>query len=139
MSSEPPGDEPFQCAWIHLDGGVFVSLFGELDTASAPVLRDCLTHLVDEGATRLEVDVSELAFIDSTGLTVMMEQWHRLQALGGSLALLSPSPPVVKMLEITGLANLLLKLEPGLVDDRHVTPHHRVNMRRSSDGDVRTR
>jgi anti-sigma B factor antagonist len=119
VPSEPPGDEQFQCEWIYLDGGVFVTLFGELDTASAPGLRDCLAHLVDEGATRLEVDVSELAFVDSTGLTVMMEQWHRLQAMGGSLALLSPSPPVLRMLEITGLATLLLRPEPaGLFDDR---------------------
>jgi anti-sigma B factor antagonist len=139
MSSEPPGHEQFQCEWIYLDGGVFVTLFGELDTASAPILRDCLDHLVNEGVTRLEVDVSELAFIDSTGLTVMMEQWHRLQAMGGSLALLSPSPPVLRMLEITGLAPLLLKPEPdGLFDDRHVTPHKRVTMH-SSDGDIRTR
>lgn len=116
-----------------------MTLIGELDTASAPILRDGLAHLVDEGATRLEVDVSELAFIDSTGLTVMMEQWHRLQAMGGSLALLSPSPPVLRMLEITGLATLLLKPEPaGLFDDRPVTPHQRVTMH-SSDGDVRTR
>jgi anti-sigma B factor antagonist len=123
MSSEPLGDEQFQCEWIYLDSGVFVTLFGELDTASAPVLRDCLTHLVNEGATYLEVDVSGLEFIDSTGLTVVMEQWHTLQALGGSLALLSPSPAILRMLDITGLAPLLLKSEPaGLFKDRNVTP-----------------
>jgi anti-anti-sigma factor len=123
MSSEPLGDEQFQCEWIYLDGGVFVTLFGELDTASAPILRDCLAHLVNEGATYLEVDVSGLEFIDSTGLTVLMEQWHRLHGLGGSLALLSPAPAIQRMLDITGLAPLLLKSEPaGLFKDRNVTP-----------------
>jgi anti-anti-sigma factor len=123
MSSEPVGDEQFQCEWIYLDGGVLVTLFGELDTASAPVLRDCLAHLVDTGATNLEVDVSGLAFIDSTGLTVLMEQWHRLRPLGGSLALLSPAPAIRRVLDVTGLAPLLLKSQPaGLFTGRNVIP-----------------
>ena len=139
MSSEPLSDEQFQCEWIYLDGGVFVTLFGELDTASAPVLRDCLAHLVSEGATYLEVDVSGLVFIDSTGLTVLMEQWHRLQALGGSLALLSPAPAILRMLDVTGLAPLLLKSEPaGLFKDRNLIPLGPDELH-SPGGDLNTR
>jgi anti-sigma B factor antagonist len=137
MSSELSGDEQFKCEWIYLDGGVFVTLFGELDTASAPVLADCLAHLVNEGATHLEVDVSELEFIDSTGLTVVMEQWHRLQALGGSLYLLSPGTAIQKMLDITGLAPFLLNADPaGLFEGQGVTPHTRDELR-FSDRDLR--
>jgi anti-sigma B factor antagonist len=129
MSPEPPGNEQFNCEWIYLDGGVLVSLFGELDTASAPVLRDCLVQLVDQGATQLEVDVSELAFIDSTGLSVVMEQWHRLQELGGSLVLVSPSPAILKMLDITGLAACLLQVEStGHFATRIAGPHSRDEM-----------
>ena len=112
MSSGPSDDGQFKCEWVYLDDGVFVSLYGELDTATAPVLRDCLVHLVNEGAIHLEVDLSELEFIDSTGLTVMMEQWHRLQASGGSLILTSPTPAVLKMIDITNLAQFLLQSDP---------------------------
>jgi anti-sigma B factor antagonist len=108
MSSEPSGGDQFRCEWIYLDGRVLVTLFGELDTATAPVLRDSLTHLVNEGATRLEVDVSELTFIDSTGLTVLMDQRHRLRTRGGLLILLAPSRPILRMLDVTGLAPFLL-------------------------------
>jgi anti-anti-sigma factor len=107
-----------------------ITLFDELDTASAPVLRDCLAHLVNEGATHLEVDVSELEFIDSTGLTVVMEQWHRLQTRGGLLYLLSPAPAIQKTLDITGLAPFLLNSDPaGLFEGRQVTPHARDELR----------
>jgi anti-anti-sigma factor len=130
MSSEPSGDRQFKCEWVYLDGGVFVTLFGELDTASAPVLRDCLVHLVNEGATRLEIDVSDLDFIDSTGLTVVMEQWHRLQAVGGSLFLLSPAPAIQIMLDITGLAPFLVNSDPGgLFEDQNVIPRTGTDQR----------
>ncbi|MGI8983333.1 MAG: STAS domain-containing protein [Acidimicrobiales bacterium] len=83
-----------------------VRLFGELDMATAPQLRDELARLAANGATRVTVDLGGLGFIDSTGLTVLISGLKRLRAQGGELALRGPTPGTRKVLEITGLAEV---------------------------------
>nr|MDQ3643802.1 STAS domain-containing protein [Actinomycetota bacterium] len=50
--------------------------------------------------------LSGLAFIDSSGLSVLATGLNRLRAAGGDLALRSPSPATMKALEITGLTSV---------------------------------
>jgi anti-sigma B factor antagonist len=49
------------------------------------------------------IDMSELAFMDSSGLTVMLEAARR----GASVVLRQPSPVVRRLVEITGLTDVL--------------------------------
>jgi STAS domain len=63
------------------DGVVVVHLVGELDLASAGRLRAALHHLYREGTTSLVLDLSRLAFVDSTGV---VGDRGRLQALPGT-------------------------------------------------------
>jgi anti-sigma B factor antagonist len=83
-----------------------VRLLGELDMATASRLRDELVRLTADGATLVTVDMAELAFIDSTGLSVLVSALKRLRAQGGDIALRSPSPSTRKVLEITGLTEV---------------------------------
>ncbi|HET7720100.1 MAG TPA: STAS domain-containing protein [Acidimicrobiales bacterium] len=83
-----------------------VRLLGELDMSTAPQLRDELLRLVSGGATMVTVDLSELAFVDSTGLSVLITGLKRLRQQGGELALRSPTPGTRRVLEITGLTEV---------------------------------
>ena len=83
-----------------------VRLLGELDMSTAPQLRDQLLRLVSDGATMVTVDLSELAFVDSTGLSVLITGLKRLRQQGGEMALRSPSPGTRRVLEITGLTEV---------------------------------
>src|SRR5206468_1727423 len=93
---------------IVTDGGSGheVRLLGELDMATASRLRDELLRLAAGGATMETVDMAQLAFIDSTGLSVLVSALKRLRAQGGDIALRSPSPSTRKVLEITGLTEV---------------------------------
>jgi anti-sigma B factor antagonist len=83
-----------------------VRLIGELDMSTAPRLREELLRLVSDGATMVTVDLSELAFVDSTGLSVLITGLKRLRQQGGEMALRSPTPGTRRVLEITGLTEI---------------------------------
>lgn len=88
------------------ESGHEVRLLGELDMATASLLRDELVRLTSEGATLVTVDMADLAFIDSTGLSVLITALKRLRQQGGDMALRSPTPGTRKVLEITGLTEV---------------------------------
>ncbi|MDQ4069670.1 MAG: STAS domain-containing protein [Actinomycetota bacterium] len=81
-------------------------LLGELDMSTAPQLRDELARLASGGASVVTLDLSDLAFIDSTGLSVLITALKRLRQQGGDLTLRSPTPGTRKVLEITGLTQV---------------------------------
>jgi anti-sigma B factor antagonist len=83
-----------------------IQLFGELDMSTAPALREELVELIAAGATMVTVDLSELAFVDSTGLSVLITGLKRLRQQGGDMALRSPTPGTRRVLEITGLTEV---------------------------------
>ena len=81
-------------------------LLGELDMSTAALLRDELTRVTSDGARHVTVDMSDLVFIDSTGLSVLITGLKRLRHVGGDLVLRSPNPGTRKVLEITGLTEV---------------------------------
>ncbi len=81
-------------------------LLGELDLSTAPQLRDELVRASTEGAQMVTVDLADLAFIDSTGLSVLITGLKRLRQQGGDMALRSPTPSIRRVLEITGLTQI---------------------------------
>ncbi|MFN2607092.1 MAG: STAS domain-containing protein [Acidimicrobiales bacterium] len=85
-----------------------VALGGELDLYAAPQLRERLMALTDgDGRGDLVLDLAELAFIDSTGLGVVVEAAKSARARGRDLVLSRPTPSTYKVLEITGLHQAL--------------------------------
>ncbi len=83
-----------------------IRLLGELDMSTASLLRDELERLTSDGATLVTLDLSDLAFIDSTGLSVLITALKRLREQGGDITLRSPTPGTRKVLEITGLTQV---------------------------------
>ena len=89
---------------------------GELDLATAPVLASHLAPLPD-GTADVVVDVSRIDFVDSTGLSVLVQAHHTARSAGRRLVLVSPSLRVRRLLEITGLDDVMTILHgDGNVD-----------------------
>src|SRR6266542_1301570 len=80
-----------------------VVVAGELDVATADRLRDVLTAEIDSERPVL-VDLEDCSFIDSVGLSVLIAA---AQQAGRSLAIVSPSPAVKRLIEITQLDSLI--------------------------------
>ena len=83
--------------------GQAVVVRGEIDMATAPMLRDKLNQLVDAGATRIVLDCRGLDFLDSSGIGVLIAVRKRLGD-DGALTLESPQAHVRKVLDLTGVS-----------------------------------
>jgi anti-anti-sigma factor len=82
-----------------------ISLAGELDPHTAPLLQREIDRVLDEGGSDLVLDLSQLGFVDSSGLRVLIAAQHQLGEHGGTLVLRAPSETVRRLLEITGLVD----------------------------------
>ena len=82
-----------------------VRMVGELDMATAPKLRETVIKLLQPslGVGVVILDLSEVTFVDSTGLGVLAASRQRVEREGGALVLRGPRPNTVKVLEVTGL------------------------------------
>jgi anti-anti-sigma factor len=81
---------------------------GALDLESSRELRAVGTAAVraaGRGAV-LTVDLSQISFVDSTGLGVLVTLWHEANSAGGRFRVLSPSASAARILEITGVDSL---------------------------------
>ena len=93
----------FDLVTSRTDDAAVIRVIGELDLATAPQLRDVLADLTGQGTIHVTVDLSEVAFIDSTGVTVLVAGLKRLHDAGGDMALESPNASAMMVFEITGL------------------------------------
>ena len=88
-------------------GDVVVTVRGEVDLVSSPELR----RVLDEALTsspRVQVDLAGLTFIDSSGLSALVEAHRKAREAGGALVLLNPTSMLRRLLDITKLDSLLV-------------------------------
>lgn len=89
-----------------------VSVFGELDQATAPKLRSALTEAFG-GGTAVLVDLSDCDFIDSTGLSLLVEAKRKLADDERRFGVCCPDDDVRRLLALTGIDEAV-----GLFDTR---------------------
>ncbi|MFP5372213.1 MAG: STAS domain-containing protein [Actinomycetes bacterium] len=97
------------------DGTIVLTLQGELDMATAPGLGQAINQALDTLPTSLRLDLSELSFLDSTGIRVLIAGCRRAAVQGCSFILASPSRSVLKALRLTGVDRLMV-IEGGRPD-----------------------
>jgi anti-sigma B factor antagonist len=88
---------------VDISGWTVVSVYGELDVATAPDMREQLIELVNEGRAHLVLDLSGVDFLDSTGLGMIVSALKRARTHGGDLRLVSTESRITRLFEITGL------------------------------------
>jgi anti-sigma B factor antagonist len=85
------------------DGVTVIAARGELDLGSSPRLRDLAVKGLMGGNRALVIDLSDVAFIDSTGLGTLVAVLKRARSLGGDVGLVIVLDRVRKLFELTGL------------------------------------
>jgi anti-sigma B factor antagonist len=88
-------------------GRTVIELNGELDMFTAPLLRDVLLGVSGDGGNFLAVVMSGVAFLDSSGLGVLIGAAKRANAGGGGLCIAGARDNVLKVLRITGLTRVM--------------------------------
>jgi anti-sigma B factor antagonist len=79
-----------------------VAVSGEVDVYAAPALREGLAELLDEGKSVI-VDLTDVGFLDSTGLGALVAARTAAAEHGSSLPLVCTHQRILKLFTITGL------------------------------------
>jgi anti-sigma B factor antagonist len=87
-----------------LDEGLqTLAVHGELDQATAPELRTALAETMGDARYAVLVDLSDCEFIDSTGLSLLVEAKRRLSDDQRRFGVCCPDADVRRLLELTGI------------------------------------
>jgi anti-sigma B factor antagonist len=87
-------------------GSLIVAIGGELDIVTSRQLDEHLTRARGKDR-RVVLDLSDVEFMDTSSLAVIVGHWKRLEAAGGTLVLAGARYRYTKTLWITGLADRL--------------------------------
>jgi anti-sigma B factor antagonist len=112
VAEDAPHREQPVLAVDRIDGATVVRLAGELDLYNADEVRSALQRALAEGPARLVIDLSQVEFIDSTALGVLIETRSKLGQ--ARLALAAPQLGTRRALQVSGL-------------DRHLSVHDTVD------------
>jgi len=92
---------------------LIVSWVGQVNSANAAQVQSAFLEAIDNGEKRCVLDLTQLAYISSAGLRVILLAAKRLKQCGGALVLLGLQPNVREVFEISGFLSIL-----KVVDER---------------------
>ncbi len=87
-------------------GFTVIGLSGRLDPGSSPDVQEKLMSLIDQGESRLILDLSELSYVSSVGLRVLILLAKNVQRAKGTLALAGLSEHVYAIFKIAGFTSI---------------------------------
>jgi anti-sigma B factor antagonist len=93
----------FQIDHDPIANGHLVVASGELDISATPRLSTVLAMAATRPAGRLVLDLTDVAFIDSTALGTILKAAAQLDESGTALAVVAPEGPVRRLLQMTNL------------------------------------
>ena len=85
------------------DEKAIIRIEGEVDVSNASELRDALDTALADGAKEVEADFTEVAYIDSTGIGVLVGAAHRAQESGSVLIVANPQKNVERVFTLLGV------------------------------------
>jgi anti-sigma B factor antagonist len=97
-----------------ISGVPTIYLKGELDSYSAPRVRQLLESMTDLETPKVLIDISSLEYIDSAGLGVLVAALKKAADHSGTIALIGPAPNVARVLTVTGLDKLFTVYDNAL-------------------------
>jgi anti-sigma B factor antagonist len=106
-SLDPPSSELVTIDVSVAGPAMIVTAAGEVDSTSAPVLRQHLDALLDGDVAELTVDLRQVSFLDSAGLCVLATAHRRAVRQDVRMRVLASSRAVIRPMQITGLWELL--------------------------------
>jgi anti-sigma B factor antagonist len=88
-------------------GHAVLEVAGDVDINTAPILRDRLIDIVNQGEVHLIVDLRDVDFLDSTGLGTLAGALKRVTVRDGSLQVVCANDRMSQLFDITGLARFI--------------------------------
>ena len=91
---------------------LYVLLIGELDEANASYVRTTLDRVfeMEKQFNKVIVDLSQLEFMDSTGIGVMIGRYKKLQSRNIPIYIINPSRQAEKIFQMSGLYDIMPKI-----------------------------
>jgi anti-anti-sigma factor len=83
------------------DGGVVLTIQGEIDMATVPTLESRLADVCTRSGA-VTVDLRRVGFLDCLGLRLLLDQHHRAAARGCRVDFIQGPPAVERVFELTG-------------------------------------
>ena len=116
----PGGTGNLEVESLLIEGEAVLRLRGELDVDSASLFAEAARLVLVHEIPTLVLDLSELDFIDSSGLREFVVAFKCQREIGGDLVLRAPSTQVRRVLDIVGLSQMVTMAEaaaPPLATD----------------------
>ena len=89
-----------------LANAVAMDISGDVDLHRSPALREALAKLINENPDRLILNLTEVGYMDSSGVATLVEALQRIQRKQGRLQLHSLTPRVMSIFEIARLESI---------------------------------
>ena len=101
------------CEFI-LDADKLVALLsGEIDHHQVAPIRESIDEKIEqENPKELVLDFTDISFMDSSGIGLIMGRYKKMRTLGGVLSIKNPSPNTLRVLKLAGM-DRLAKIEKG--------------------------
>jgi anti-sigma B factor antagonist len=88
------------------EGVAVIALSGEADVYTSPRIKQEIVDLLNNGTTKLVVDLTSVEYLDSTGLGVLIGGLKRARERDGDLKLICDNLRILRIFEITGLTKI---------------------------------
>jgi anti-sigma B factor antagonist len=85
------------------DDAYLIALAGEFDLHAGPEFERRVLEAIGRGASDLLIDLSEVSFIDSTTIGILMRTRKRLAPIGGRVLVVTSDRNILRLFEITAL------------------------------------
>jgi anti-anti-sigma factor len=105
--------ETFGTQLSRTNGQAYVRVHGELDLYTAPQLWETIDAAIADTPQELVIDLSDVSFVDSSGLAVLVRAYKRLRPVAGTVIVRGAADQVYMALEVTKL-NTLLTVEASV-------------------------
>ena len=90
------------------DGVLYVKLSGDIDHHSAKNVRDAVDDLMRKNnPAELELDLSAVEFMDSSGLGLVLGRYKKQTDMGGKMKILNPTRRIMQILQLAGVEKII--------------------------------
>lgn len=88
-----------------------ISLKGELDHHVATFVKEGLDGVIEENfAKEVIFDFSQVTFMDSTGIGVLLGRYKVLKGKGADVFITNPNPTIDRLLKLSGIYSVIIKI-----------------------------
>lgn len=97
--------ESMMVNYAEMNGWTVVEVDGDVDAHTAPMVREAVLKLLDQGHRRFVLDMGFVSFMDSMGLGVIVAITKRLRENDGALRITSVSGRLRRIFELSGMGD----------------------------------